>query len=124
MRRMLVFAVVVLVGFLLNTPISSAQEKGSADTSVHGGGPTTTAPIKRLVVISPYSKPNFVDHSVTDQSSIIRFIEDNWQLGQMGDNSFDAIAGTIVNVFNFPGPRRLAPLILDPTTGEPSGGTD
>jgi phospholipase C len=77
-----------------------------------------------FVVISPYSKPNFVDHSVTDQSSITRFIEDNWQLGQIGDNSFDAIAGTIVNVFNFPGPRRLTPLILDPTTGEPSAGTD
>jgi len=30
-----------------------------------------------MMVISPYAKPNFVDHTLTDQSSIIRFIEDN-----------------------------------------------
>src|SRR5947199_9555773 len=33
-----------------------------------------------LVVISPYAKANYVDHSVSDQSSIVRFIEDNWNL--------------------------------------------
>jgi phospholipase C len=35
-----------------------------------------------LMVISPWSKPNFVDHTVTDQTSIIRFVEDNWLQGQ------------------------------------------
>jgi len=30
-----------------------------------------------LLVISPYSKTTFVDHSITDQTSIIQFIEDN-----------------------------------------------
>jgi len=73
-----------------------------------------------FVVISPYSKQNYVGHFVADQTSIIRFIEDNWQLGRIGDNSFDAIAGTIENLFNFPGPRNPAPLILDPTSGEPA----
>jgi len=34
-----------------------------------------------LLVISPWAKHNFVDHRVTDQSSIIRFIEDNWLNG-------------------------------------------
>jgi hypothetical protein len=38
-----------------------------------------------FVVISPWSRPNFVDHTLTDQSSVIRFIEDNWQLGRIGD---------------------------------------
>jgi hypothetical protein len=32
-------------------------------------------------VISPYAKRNFVDHAVTDQTSILRFIEDNWLFG-------------------------------------------
>ena len=32
-----------------------------------------------LLVISPYAKVNYVDHSITDQTSILRFIEDNWQ---------------------------------------------
>src|SRR5260370_38598959 len=31
-----------------------------------------------LLVISPYAKKNFVDTTITDQSSILRFIEDNW----------------------------------------------
>src|SRR5439155_24401224 len=31
-----------------------------------------------LLVVSPYAKQNFVDHSVTDQSSILKFVEDNW----------------------------------------------
>ena len=46
-----------------------------------------------FLVISPYAKPNFVDHTLTDQTSIIRFIEDNWLGGQrIGQGSFDAIA--------------------------------
>jgi phospholipase C len=36
-----------------------------------------------LLIISPYAKPNFVDHSITDQTSILRFIEDNWSLGSV-----------------------------------------
>jgi phospholipase C len=31
-------------------------------------------------VISPYAKDNYVDHRITDQSSILRFIEENWEL--------------------------------------------
>jgi len=48
-----------------------------------------------LIVISPFARENFVDNSVTDQSSILRFIEDNWQLGSIGNQSTDAIAGTL-----------------------------
>ena len=29
-----------------------------------------------LIVISPFAKENFVDHTVTDQSSIVHFIEE------------------------------------------------
>jgi phospholipase C len=72
-----------------------------------------------LVVISPYAKSNFVDHSVTDQSSIIRFIEDNWGLGRIGNGSFDAIAGPLFNMFDF-SHARTDRLCLSPTTGEPT----
>ena len=72
-----------------------------------------------LMVISPYAKSNFVDNTLTDQTSILRFIEDNWQTGQIGGGSFDAIAGTITNMFNFQGAVQ-APLFLDPNTGEPT----
>jgi phospholipase C len=71
-----------------------------------------------LLVISPWAKKNYVDHGVTDQSSVIRFIEDNWGFGPIGNGSTDAIAGTLNNMFNFAedgdGAHRL---ILDPRTG-------
>jgi phospholipase C len=54
-----------------------------------------------LLVISPWAKANFVDHTFTIQTSIMRFIEDNWTLGQVGGGSFDAIANPINNMFNF-----------------------
>jgi phospholipase C len=31
-----------------------------------------------LLAISPFSKANHIDHRITDQTSILRFIEDNW----------------------------------------------
>ena len=54
------------------------------------------------MVISPWSKPNFVDHTMTDQTSIIRFVEDNWLNGQrIGSGSFDAIANSIASMLDF-----------------------
>ena len=74
-----------------------------------------------LMVISAFAKKNFVDHTITDQSSILRFIEDNWNLGRIGNGSFDDLAGPLLNMFDFSkrdnGQNRR--LILDPSTGEP-----
>jgi len=69
-----------------------------------------------LVIVSPYAKLNFVDGTLTDQTSILRFIEDNWQLGRIGNNSFDAAAGPLTNAFDFKHLRKDH-LFLDPTTG-------
>lgn len=77
-------------------------------------------PRQPLLVISPYAKRNFVDHTLTDTSSINKFIEDNWMKGQrIGQGSFDAIAGSIDNMFDFTRPPNLERLFLDPSTGEP-----
>jgi len=80
-------------------------------------------PRQPLLVISPFAKTNFVDHSLTDQSSVLRFIEDNWGTGQIGGGSFDQIAGSLANMFDFGnhafGERRL---LLDASTGEPLDG--
>jgi phospholipase C len=75
-------------------------------------------------VVSPFAKRNFVDHSVTDQSSILRFIEDNWGLGRIDikstpNGSFDAIAGSLNNMFDFNRWEHNKKLFLDPVTGEP-----
>jgi phospholipase C len=72
-----------------------------------------------LMVISPYAKSNYVDHAITDQSSILRFVEDNWNLGQIGDQSFDAKAGSIDGMFNFAAKPDTKALLLDPHSGEP-----
>ncbi|MBV9176307.1 MAG: hypothetical protein JO297_04660 [Nitrososphaeraceae archaeon] len=75
-----------------------------------------------LLIISPYSKVNFVDHPITDQSSILHFIEDNWHLGRIGNQSFDTKAGSIMNMFNFiktsaGGQHYAQKLFLNPITG-------
>jgi phospholipase C len=73
-----------------------------------------------LLVISPYARRNFVDSTLTDQSSILRFIEDNWLGGQrLGNGSSDASAGSLENVFDFDRGRSNPPLFLDPSSGEP-----
>ena len=70
-----------------------------------------------LIVISPYAKQNYVDHRATDQSSILRFIEDNWDLGRLGNGSTDAIAGRLNGMFDFDGRDRAPRLILNPADG-------
>ena len=40
-----------------------------------------------LLVISPWARANFVDHTRTNQASIIRFIEGNWRLGHITGRS-------------------------------------
>ncbi len=91
-------------------------------------GPSVSAPVQGrcaygprlpLLVISPWAKTNFVDHTITDQTSIIRFVEDNWLNGQrIGNGSFDTIANSIANMLEFTKPNKKV-LILDPTSGEP-----
>ena len=76
-------------------------------------------PRQPLLVISPFAKANFVDHTLTDQSSVLRFIEDNWGTGQIGGGSFDQIAGSLLNMFDFSGNTSRGPLLLDPNTGQP-----
>jgi phospholipase C len=71
-----------------------------------------------LLIISPYAKQNYVDHSVTDQSSALHFIENNWKLGRIGDHSFDAKSGSFDNMFDFRDKKTTPALTLDPSTGE------
>jgi phospholipase C len=70
-----------------------------------------------LLILSPFAKINFVNHDRTDQSSIIRFIEDNWSLGRLGGGSLDELAGSLLGSFDFDHPHPEL-LILDSETGE------
>jgi phospholipase C len=91
-----------------------------------------------LNVVSPWTKVNYVDHSLTDQSSILRFIEDNWNLNYIDGpatfdptngvrkpafkvvpeaQSFDVVTGSFDNMFDFDDRPRLERFILDPVSG-------
>jgi phospholipase C len=84
----------------------------------HAQGRCGYGPRLPLLVISPFARRNFVDHSLTDQTSVLRFIEDNWLHGErVGGGSFDAIAGSINAMFDFSHPDAR-PLILDKSTGQ------
>ncbi len=100
---------------------------GTAPNGVNGKpvngrcGPGTRIP---FLVISPWAKHNHIDHTLIDQASVVRFIEDNWLDGErIGGGSFDAKAGSIMGMFDFN--RRdeahgeEAKLYLDPNTGAP-----
>ncbi|MTD56788.1 phospholipase C [Amycolatopsis pithecellobii] len=69
-----------------------------------------------LLVVSPFAKTNFIDHTQTDQTSVLQLIEDNWFTGRIGGGSFDSRAGGLWNMLDFHG--RPAPAVeLDPKTG-------
>ena len=75
----------------------------------------------RCLVISPWAKRNYLDSTLTDQTSIVRFIEDVFLSGErIGGGSFDSIAGTLSNMFDFSQsmPQNSDVVLLDDTTGE------
>ncbi|MFF8789835.1 phospholipase C [Streptomyces sp. NPDC015125] len=71
-------------------------------------GPGTRQP---LLVISPYSRVNKIDHTRTEQTSIIKFIENNWHTGRIGDASFDTRAGSLNGMFDFRHPNNKQVLL-------------
>jgi phospholipase C len=106
---------------------------GDGSTALPGVNPATKhaqgrcgfGPRLPLLVISPWARHNFVDHTLTDQTSSLRFIEDNWLAGKrLGGGSFDAITNPIDNMFNFEReePGNAESFILDPNTGLPVDG--
>ncbi|MBV8535248.1 MAG: hypothetical protein JO128_06635, partial [Alphaproteobacteria bacterium] len=54
----------------------------------------------------------------TDQSSVLRFIEDVFDLGRIGNDSFDAKAGTLDSLFDFDDPD-FRKVLLDASSGQP-----
>ena len=59
-------------------------------------GPGTRVP---AIVISPYAKKGFVDHTQYDSTSILKLIEERWTLAPLGTR--DAAATGLANAFDF-----------------------
>ncbi|MEV6645002.1 alkaline phosphatase family protein [Amycolatopsis sp. NPDC051371] len=105
--------------------IVNGSHDASQDQAICTGKPTTMGgyadrcgygPRLPLLVVSPYSKVNHVDHTLTDQTSVLKFIEDNWFAGRIGDSSFDSRAGSMNGMFDFWWPKAKK-VTLDPKTG-------
>ena len=105
-------------GFQQGKPVPAPILKGNFGQPAWGRcGYGTRMP---LLVVSPFAKRNFIDHSLTDQTSVLRFIEDNWLKGEriQPGGSFDTIAGPLNNMFDFDRrDERPRKLFLDETTG-------
>jgi phospholipase C len=101
----------------------SPSTSGSALAARCGYGPRLP-----FLVLSPWAKQNYVDHTLTDQTSSLRFIEQNWglefvdeQQPAAGAGSFDRVAGSVLSMFDFDSnPENKKALILDPLTGTPA----
>ena len=59
-----------------------------------GPGPRVPA-----IIISPYAKRRYVDHTPYDTTSILKLIETRWHLAPLGTR--DAAANDLTNAFNF-----------------------
>jgi phospholipase C len=73
-----------------------------------------------MLVISPYTRDNYVSGNLTDTSSVVKFIEDNWLSGERISGSFDATSGSLDapgGLLDFHGKPHFQPLILDPSSG-------
>ncbi|HEY1977472.1 MAG TPA: alkaline phosphatase family protein [Candidatus Baltobacteraceae bacterium] len=61
------------------------------------------------IVVSPYARSGYVAHTQYEFGSILRFVEDNWQLGRLGTS--DVRAASVGDVFDFSQqPRRYVPV--------------
>ncbi|OJX80370.1 alkaline phosphatase family protein [Leifsonia sp. 71-9] len=83
-----------------------------------GGYADRCGPSQRLpfLLISPWAAQNKVDHTPIEQTSVLRFIENNWLTGRIGDASFDTRAGSIGGLFDWWHPQQRE-VLLDPTSG-------
>src|SRR6185437_251288 len=62
--------------------------------SFFGDGPRVP-----LLVVSPFAKPGFVDHTYTDHVSILKFIEANWKLSPLTKFSEDNLPNPTPGVY-------------------------
>jgi phospholipase C len=73
-----------------------------------------------MLVISPYTRDNYVSNNLTDTTSVVKFIEQNWLHGETIPGSFDKVSGSLDapgGLLDFNTKPDFTPLILNPTTG-------
>jgi phospholipase C len=80
-----------------------------------------------MIVVSPWAKTNFVDHNLSNQASIINFVEYNWGLPAIAGSFDQALAAKdaeegvpfdLAGLFDFKHPSSAPTFPLDPATGQ------
>jgi hypothetical protein len=66
------------------------------------------------LLVSAYARRGYIEHSVMEFASILRFIEDNWQLEPLAER--DTFASSLESVFDFASAPR-EPHFLSPARG-------
>jgi phospholipase C len=61
------------------------------------------------LLVSPYARRSYVDHTTLDYASILRFIEDNWDLEPL--TARDTLANSFANGFDFASTPRAPRLV-------------
>jgi phospholipase C len=67
-----------------------------------------------LIVISPYAIPGYIDHNLGEFASFDKFIEKNWDVGNLGQRDANPQVGNLMGYFNFnqtPNPPLIEPLL-------------
>ncbi|HEY1916010.1 MAG TPA: alkaline phosphatase family protein [Streptosporangiaceae bacterium] len=103
-----------------NSSIDTAMCEATAVTVGSGSGRCGYSQRLPMIVISPYTKTNFVSKVKTDTTSVVNFIENNWLGGERIPGSFDATSGNLVganSLIDTSATPNLTPVILNPTTG-------
>jgi phospholipase C len=69
-----------------------------------------------LITISPYTVPGTVNHDLGEFASFDKFIEENWQLGNLGQRDALSQVSDLMDLFNFtqtPDPPDIVPVLPD-----------
>lgn len=62
-----------------------------------------------IVAISPWAKSGYVSHTVRSSTAIVRFIENNWALGTLGQR--DASGDDLSDMFDYARPSPVPPIV-------------
>jgi phospholipase C len=58
-----------------------------------------------VILVSPYAKSGYIDHTVLDFTSMLKFIEQNWNIAPLAGR--DSNANNFLSAFNFNQAPRL-----------------
>ncbi|MFI5782498.1 phospholipase C [Nocardia sp. NPDC051570] len=105
-----------VAGPIINGSKTSSDAYAACGTTPAMGGHQGrcgVGPRLPLLVVSPYAKSNYVDHTLTEESSVVKFIEQNWSLPALGNGASDTESGDLTGMFDFQR-AQAATVLLSP----------